>query len=154
MNLALECKPNNGGEIQNLAIITSGIMLHLKLVKSANEEKVIAASATADAIAAAAAANNYIAAANKAGKRTQVLLELTEPYHHSGRLVTADSYFAFVEVALAMKEKGLTIIGNVKQCSRRFPMEFIGNTILPRQGSRAVLTSIDEETGKTELVVS
>jgi len=52
-----------------------------------------------------------------------------------------------------MKEKGLTIIGNVKQCSRWFPIEFIGNTILPRQGSRAVLASIDEETGKTELIV-
>jgi hypothetical protein len=95
MYLALECKPNNGGEIQNLAVIASGIVLHLKLVKSANEEKVIAASATADAIAAATTADNYITAANKAGKRTQVLLELTEPYHHSGRLVTAISYFAF-----------------------------------------------------------
>jgi hypothetical protein len=57
-----------------------------------------------------------------------------------------------VEAALAMKEKGLTFIGNVKQCSRRFPMEFLGNTTLPRRGSRAVLASIDEETGETELV--
>ena len=31
-------------------------------------------------------------------------------------------------------------------------MEFLGNTILPRQGSHAVLASIDEETGETELV--
>ena len=81
-----------------------------------------------------------------------MLLELTEPWHHSGRLVTANTYFASVEAALAMKEKGLTFIGNVKQCSRRFPMEFLGNTTLPRRGSRAVLASIDEETGKTELV--
>jgi len=51
-----------------------------------------------------------------------------------------------------MKEKGFTFIGNVKQCSRRFPMEFLGNTILPQRGSQAVLASIDEETGETELV--
>ena len=31
-----------------------------------------------------------------------------------------------------MKEKGLTFIGNVKQCSSRFPMEFLANTALPR----------------------
>jgi hypothetical protein len=115
-------------------------MLHLKVVKSANEERAIAVAAAADAIA------------DEAGKGTQVLLELTEPWHHSGRLVTADAYFASVEAALAMKEKGLTFIGNVKQCSRRFPMEFLGNTTLPRQGSRAVLASIDEETGEMELV--
>ncbi len=57
-----------------------------------------------------------------------------------------------MEAALAMKEKGLTFIGNMKQCSRLFPMEFLANTILPQQGSRAVLALIGEETGKTELV--
>jgi hypothetical protein len=96
--------------------------------------------------------DDNIAATDETRKGTQVLLELTEPCHHSGRLVTADAYFALVEAALAMKEKGLTFIGNVKQCSRRFPMEFLGNTTLPRRGSQAVLASIDEETGKTELV--
>ena len=123
-------------------------MLHLKVVKSANEEKEIAVAAAADAIAA----DDNIADANEARKGTQVLLELTEPWHHSGRLVTADAYFASVEAALAMKEKGLTFIGTVKQCSRRFPMEFLGNTTLPRRGSRAVLASIDEGTGEMELV--
>ena len=49
MYLALERKPDNGGEIQNLADVASGIMLHLKVVKSANEEKAIAAAAAADA---------------------------------------------------------------------------------------------------------
>ena len=79
MYLALECKPDNIGEIQNLADVASGIMLHLKVVKSANEEKAIAASAAADAIAAAAADDNDIATADKVGKGTHLLLELTEP---------------------------------------------------------------------------
>ena len=74
MYLALEHKPDNRGEIQNIANISSRIMLHLKVVKSANEENVIAAAAT-DAIAD----DDNIAAADKAGKGTKVLLELTEP---------------------------------------------------------------------------
>jgi hypothetical protein len=41
MYLTLEHKPDNGGEIQNLADVASGIMLHLKVVKLAKEEKVI-----------------------------------------------------------------------------------------------------------------
>jgi hypothetical protein len=68
--LALERKPDNGGEIQNLADVASGIMLHLKVVKSANEEKAIAVAAAADAIAD----DDDITAADEAGKGTQVLL--------------------------------------------------------------------------------
>ena len=147
MYLALECKPSNGGEIQNLADIALGIMLHLKIVKSANKEKAIA-SAAANAIVA----DNNIAAANKGGNGTQVLLELTEPWHHYGRLVTASAYFASVKAALKIKEKGLDFIGSVKQCSRRFPMEVLRNVPLSKQGSQMVLASISEETGKTELV--
>ena len=75
MYLALERKLNNGGKIQNLADVALGIMLHLKVVKSANEEKEIAVAAAADAIAA----DDNIADANEARKGTQVLLELTEP---------------------------------------------------------------------------
>ena len=56
------------------------------------------------------------------------------PWQDSGRLFTADAYFAFVEAALKMKEAGLYFIGNVKQCSRRFPIEVLGNTTLPKQG--------------------
>ncbi len=155
MYLALKRKPNKGGKIQNLANVASGIMLHLNVVKSANKEKVIAATAAADAADAAADdKDDNIAAADKAGKGAQVLLELTEPCHHSDCLVTADAYFASVEAALVMKEKGLTFIGNVKQCSRQFPMEFLGNETLPRQGTRVVLASIDKETGETNSLPS
>jgi hypothetical protein len=88
MYLALECKPDNSGEIQNLADVTSGIILHLKVVKSANEEKAITVAATADAIAD----DDDIVAANEARKGTQVLLELTEPWHHSGHLFEEEQY--------------------------------------------------------------
>jgi hypothetical protein len=61
-------------------------------------------------------------------------LELTEPWHHSDRLITGDAYFASIEPALKLKEKDLLFIGNVKHCSRRFPKEVLGNVTLPKQG--------------------
>jgi hypothetical protein len=36
-------------------------------------------------------------AVNKGGKGTRVLLELTEPWRHSGRIITADGYFTSVK---------------------------------------------------------
>ncbi len=77
--LVLECKPNNGGEIQNLAAIASGIMLHLKVVKSVTQEKVITATT------ATATADNNVAA-SKGEKGMQVLLEMTESWHHRNHL--------------------------------------------------------------------
>jgi hypothetical protein len=62
MYLALVPKPGNGGEIQNLAKIASGIMLCLKVVRSANKEKAIVADAIAN--------DDNTTAANKAGKGT------------------------------------------------------------------------------------
>ena len=146
MYLALVPKPGNGGEIQNLAKIASGIMLCLKVVKSAIKEKVIVTNAIVD--------DDNIANANEAGKRVQLLLELelTGSWHHSDHLIMANTYFTSVEAALGMKEQGLTFIGNVKQTSRQFPMEFLGNTTLSRRGSRAVLMSVDQETGKTKII--
>jgi hypothetical protein len=51
MYLALKRKPNNSGKIQNLTNVALGIMLCLKVMKSANKEKAIAA-ATATTITA------------------------------------------------------------------------------------------------------
>ena len=45
---AIERKPDNGGKIQNLADVAAGIMLRLKIVKSAAEEEAIAAAAAAN----------------------------------------------------------------------------------------------------------
>ena len=102
-------------------------MLQLKIVKSvAKEEAIAAAAANEDDN------EDEDFAADKGGKRTRVLLELVHPWQDSGCLVTADAYFASVEAALKMKEVGLNFIGNVKQCSRRFPMEVLGNATLPK----------------------
>ena len=68
MYLACKRKPDNGGEIQNLADVASGIMLQLKIVKSTAKEKAVSAAAANDDVTA-----------DKGGKWTQILLELTEP---------------------------------------------------------------------------
>ncbi len=123
--------------------------MRLKVVKSAKEEKAISADAAA---ANEDKDNGNDDVANEGGKGTQVLVELTEPRHNTGRIITADAFFASMEVALKMKDKGLLFIGNVKQCSKMFPMEVLSNTTLVSRGLRLVLASISEETGKTELV--
>jgi hypothetical protein len=140
----IERKPDNGAKIQNLADVASGIMLRIKIIKSAAEEEVIAA-------AAADEDNDEDVAADEGGKGTRVLLELVYPWQDSGCLVTGDAYLASVE-AVKLKEMGLHFIGNVKQCSRRFPMEVLGNATLPKRGCRSVLASINDNTGETELV--
>jgi hypothetical protein len=122
---AIERKPDNGAEIQNLADVASGIMLRLKIVKSAAEEEAIAA-------AAADEDDDKDVVADEGGKGTRVLSELVAPWRESRRLVTGDAYFASVEAAVKLKEMGLHFIGNVKQCSRRFPMEVLGNATLPK----------------------
>ena len=124
---AIERKPDNGAEIQNLADVASGIMLRLKIVKSAAEEEAITA-------AAADEDDDEDVVTDEGGKGTRVLSRLVAPWRDSGRLVTGDAYFASVEAAVKLKEMGLHFIGNVKQCSRRFPMEVLGNATLPKRG--------------------
>jgi hypothetical protein len=133
MYLACGSTLNNGGENQNLADVASGILVRLKLVKSVDKEKAIATAAAKDVDEDKDEDKDKDnAAAANAGKGMRVLLELTEPWHHSDCLVTANVYFASMEAALAMKEKGLYFISNVKQCSRRFLMEILSNTTLSK----------------------
>jgi hypothetical protein len=117
MYLALKRRPDNGGEIQNLANVASGIMLHLKVVKLVKEEKAISTNAAA---ANEDEDNGNDDAADKGGKGTRVLLELTEPWHHSSRVITADGYFASIEAATKMKEKGLFLLGTSSSAAEGF----------------------------------
>jgi hypothetical protein len=66
--VAMDCKPDNGGEIQTLADVSSGILICLKVVKSADKEKAIEKDLDLDLEEAA-----Y-------GKGTRVLLELMKTW--------------------------------------------------------------------------
>ena len=109
-------------------------------MKSANKEKAIEKDLDLDPKEA------------ENGKGTRVLLELMKTWLGSNRLVTADTYFASTEAALALKERDIDFIGNVKQCNAAFPKAYLDTLILSKHGDRHVLASINEDTGETNLV--
>jgi Transposase IS4 len=82
MNVAIDRKPQNGCEIQNSACGHSGILLWLKIVKTAREERTYADNNNDGLL------HGII-----------VLKELIDSYFFSERLVCADSYFASVGAA-------------------------------------------------------
>jgi hypothetical protein len=92
-------------------------MLRLKILKSAAKEKAISA----------AAADNDVTA-NEGRKRTQVLLKLMEPWHHSDRLITGDAYFRSVEAALKLKEKDLFSLGTSSSAAGGSQWRFSGTS--------------------------
>jgi hypothetical protein len=135
----VERKPDNGIEVQNAADVTTGIMLQLKFVKSANNEfRIDQEQFDEDEL--------------QLGKGTRVCLQLCKPFFKTGRLVTGDSYFASVEAATILSAKGLKFIGNVKTCSSGFPKTYFDELHMFNRGDRSVLVKIDEDTGETELV--
>jgi hypothetical protein len=75
MYFALDCKLGNRVKIQNLTDFVLGIMLQLKLVKSANDEKAITTAAAKDEDK-----DKDNAATANAKKKMRVLLELKEPW--------------------------------------------------------------------------
>ena len=97
MYVAIDRKPENRYEIQNVACGRSGIMLCLKIVTTAADQ-----------------AANISATERGLLHGTAVLQQLVAPWMGSGRIVCADSYFASVEAAEALRSSGLSFIGVVK----------------------------------------
>jgi hypothetical protein len=93
MYVAMDRKPENGCEIQNAACGRSGVMIRLKIVKTATE---------AEALGANEDDNGLL-------HGTKVLKELIQPWAFTNRMVCADSYFASVGTAeeLLKLEHGL-----------------------------------------------
>jgi Transposase IS4 len=104
--ISMDRKPENGCEIQNAACGRSGVMLKLKLVKSAESEN--------------ATVQVYV---RDLPHETVVLKDLVYPWSMSERIVCADSYFASVSAAEELRKMGLRLIGVVKDATRRFPMK-------------------------------
>ena len=126
--VAMDRKPENGCEIQDACDGRSKIMMQLKLVKGAAE-------------------NERLAHEDASGLHgTRVLKELVDPWKHTGRLVVADSYFASVPCALALKEMGLRFIGVVKTATREFPFRYLSTVELANKGDYKGVVHIDENT--------
>ena len=117
MYVAINRKPENGCEIQNTACGCSGVMIRLKIVKTAEEEN---ASAVTDDDG-----NNH---------GTNVLKFLVEPWVRMDHCVCAESYFTSVNAVTVMRTMGLCFIGVVKMATKKFPMSYLSNLELVQSG--------------------
>jgi hypothetical protein len=134
------CRHDNSSKMQNLADVSPGIMIFLKVVKSTNKEKAIEKDLDLDPKEA------------MYGKGTRVLMEITKTWHGSNHLVTRDAYFESTMAALALKKESVDFIGNAKQCNAAFLKMYLTSLILSKHGDCHVLALISEDTGETELV--
>ena len=117
MYVAIDRKPENGCEIQNAACGRSGVMIQLKIVKTAEEEN--ASAVTEDD------GNNH---------GTNVLKFLVEPWVRTDCCVCEDSYFASVNAVTVLRMMGLCFIGVVKTATKKFPMSYLSNLELVQHG--------------------
>ena len=115
--VAIDRKPENGCEIQNAACGRSGVMIQLKIVKTAEEENT---SAVTDDDS-----NNH---------GTNVLKFLVEPWVRTEHCVCAASYFASVNAVSVMRTMGLHFIGVVKTATKKSPMSHLSNLELVQHG--------------------
>lgn len=128
MYMAIDRKPENGCEIQNAACGKSGVMLRLKLVKTAEEEGA-----------------NIEEEDDGLLHGTVVLKHLVMPWAMTNRIVCADSYFASVGACEEMARIGLRFIGVVKTATRRFPQTYLSALELVERGDRCGLIAKDPD---------
>jgi Transposase IS4 len=132
MYVAIERKPENGCEIQSACCGECGIMIRLKVVKTATEERNLQQQ---EGIQSDASILHGV----------KVLKELVQPWMFTDRLVVGDSYFASVTAAQELLRHKMRFIGVVKTATKRFPMQYLGNMELNERGDRAGLVSRDEQ---------
>jgi hypothetical protein len=125
--ISIDRKPENGCEIQNAACGRSGIMMQLKLVKTAEEEDEAHQNTGTDGLM----------------HGTSVLKQLVLPWANLQRIVCADSYFASVPTVHEMTRIGLRFIGVVKTATRQFPMAYLNRIELSVRGDRKGLIAKD-----------
>ena len=131
MYVAMERKPDNGCKIQNSSCGTSGIMMRLKLVKTADENRNVAADNP-----------QQVQLEGQAVPHTAAILwKLILPWTPTNRIVCADSYFASVPAAKLLSRHGLQFIGVVKTATRNYPMTYLQSVKLNQRGNRKGLLS-------------
>ena len=110
MYTAIDRKPENGCEIQNLACSESGVMLRLLLVKSEEDYPL------------------HTQEKNEGLQHgTAILKYLVVPWANSEQGVCADYYFSSVSSAEEMMRIGIRFIGLVKTATKTFPMAYLSS---------------------------
>jgi hypothetical protein len=125
--IAIDRKPEFGCEIQNSCCGRSGIMMRLKLVKTAEEEGTHAQPGDDGLL-----------------HGTAVLKYLVLPWARTDRIVCADSYFASVGTLKELKRLGLRFIGVVKTATKQFPQSYLANLEMRERGERRGVIARDE----------
>ena len=117
-------KPKGVGmEIKNMADCDSGVMVSMEVMAPKEEMK----------------HRQYTA---RYGAGTALLLRLATNYRGTGRIVVADSAFASVKSACALKNTlGLYFLGLVKTAHRMFPKKYLQTVEIPERGGHVVLTT-------------
>ena len=121
-------KPKGVGmEIKNLADCDAGIMMAMEIMARKAEMKTRA----------------FVA---EYGSGTALLLRLSQAWKGSGRLVVADSAFASVKSAVALKCKnGLYFHGLVKTAHRKFPKKWLNEVPIDKRGGHVVCETTEED---------
>lgn len=131
MYVAIDRKPENGCEIQSACCGVCGIMIQLKLVKTATEQERIQHE------------GNINDLTNLHGLK--VLKELIHPWMYTERLVCADSYFSSFAAAEDLLRHKMRFIGVVKTATKRFPMSYLTSVELSNRGDRVGLVANDAD---------
>jgi hypothetical protein len=152
MYVAMDRKPENGCEIQDAACGRSGIMIQLKLVKTATESKFIEDEKMARLVVTINQQQNRQQSTEQEETIQQiqqqqqqllhgikVMKELLQPWNFSERLVCADSYYASVAAAEELMKLRFHFIGVVKTATKRYPMSHLSHLIMPNRGDRHAL---------------
>ena len=69
------------------------------------------------------------------------VLQLTEPWHGTGRVINEDAAFASVTTAEACRMYGMHFTGLVKTATTKFPMDHFRHHEYKEQGDHHVLTA-------------
>ena len=137
MYVAIDRKPVNGCEIQNVCCARSRIMMQIKIVETAEEE-----------------GEHTREDQDGMLHGTCVMLNLLAPWHHDGeRVVCGDSYFASVSAVTEMKKVGLRFIGVIKTATKQFPMAYLSSREVIERGNNSALYTKNEDGGIELLAV-
>jgi Transposase IS4 len=132
--ISFERKPEDGCEIWTACDGRTGVMLQLKICKSARQQK-------EDKEEEDVTDDERVEDGLNHG--TEVLMTLVRPWYGSKQLVVADSFFSSVQTAMKLKAKDLYYIGVVKTATNEFPMKFLNQVILRKKGDQYGLVSKD-----------
>ena len=120
MYVAIEQKLETGAGLRTACCGKLGVMLRLKIVKTAKAHR--------------QEHDNTNAEDSNVNKSTQVMKELVLPWAKTDCVVVGDSYFASIQATRELYKIGLRFIGVVKTATRDFPYKHLSEHEFSERG--------------------